>query len=176
MKIRQIAGLDFPTGFQNYGALDYVAQFTDVARPMMRQQLLLGRRRKLFNVLVHRGAELPQEMLRQQENIVASFAQRRRRKLHHIQPVKQILPKLVLANRVNDVPVRCGNQPYVHAQFLIPANACEAAVLQEAEQLGLQWPAHIANLIQKNRSSMRFLNPSKLLLERPGKRAAFMAK
>jgi len=55
--------------------------------------------------------------------------------LDHIEPVKQVLTKFVLLDRIDDVTVRGGNQPDIHPQFLRSANPRKRTILQKSQQL-----------------------------------------
>jgi len=52
-------------------------QLSDIARPMMIQQSILGFRRDAFDVFVHTARELLHEVMHECRNIFSSFAQRR---------------------------------------------------------------------------------------------------
>ena len=106
----------------------------------------------------------------------AVVPQRRQPQLHHIKPVKQILPELVLANRFDDIAVGGGNEPDIDPQLLRPAHAHEAAVLQKTQQLGLQRAAHVSDLIEENRSSVGLLHPSGFLFDGASEGPLFVAE
>ena len=65
---------------------------------------------------------------------------------------------------LDDVAVGGGDEPDVDAQFLRAADAGERAVLQKAQQLGLQRAAHVGDLIEENRAAVGFLDAARLLL------------
>ena len=67
-------------------------------------------------------------------------------------------------------------KPDVDAQFLRAADARERAVLQKPQQLGLQRPAHVGDLVQENRAAVGLLHAPGLLLERAGERAFLVAE
>ena len=52
----------------------------------------------------------------------------------------------------------------------------EGAVLQNAQQLRLQWPAHVPNLIEENRPAIGLLDSARLLFDRAGEGPLFMPK
>src|SRR5438128_619716 len=120
--------------------------------------------------------EVLQKIFGQQEHILAAFAQGREAHLDDVEPVEQVLAELVLGNRLDDITVGGCQQPDLNTQFLGAADAGECAVLQEAEELGLERTAHIGNFIQENRATIGFFDPARLLSERAGESASFMAK
>src|SRR6185436_17195266 len=105
-------------------------------------------------------------MLTQQYNVLPSFTQGRQPELYHVEPMKQVLAKLVLADGLDDVPIGCRQQPDIYFQFLRAAHSRKSAVFQKAQQLGLKRPAHVCYFIQKNRAAVCFLDAAWLLLER----------
>src|SRR4051812_14125308 len=125
---------------------------------MMRQQLLLGSLGKALHLFGHGGIENSQKMVSQQKYICPTLPKGRRAKLHHVQSVEQVLPKLILANSVHYIAVRRCDQSHVHSQFIITTHASKSSILQEAEELGLQGTAHVPNFIQKNGPSGSFLH------------------
>src|SRR5258706_2662490 len=95
MEFREVGGMNLVGGFKDDGALDDIAQLAHVAWPMMAQQLLLGGDGKAFELLVHHGIELSEEMIGQQQDIPASLAQRRRTQMDDIQAMEQTLAKMM---------------------------------------------------------------------------------
>ena len=85
--------------------------------------------------------------------------------------MEQVFAKFVLPDRLNDIAIGRRDQPDIHPQFLGAADARESAVLQKAQQLGLQRPAHVRNFIQENRSAVGLLDPARFLLQRAGERS-----
>ena len=108
-------------------------------------------------------------MLGQQEDILASFPERRRAELDDVQAVEEVLAEAVLADGLDDVAVGGGDQADLDAQLLVAAHAGEAAVLEEAEQLGLEGTAHVANFIQEDGAAVGLLDAPGLLAEAPVK-------
>src|SRR5206468_2104497 len=105
MEIRQAARLDLLSRLKNDRPLEHVAQLPDVPRPIMREEPLPGFEGNPADLLVHRSAIDAQKMLRQKGDVLAPFAQGRRAELHHVQPVKKVLAKLILADRLDNVAV-----------------------------------------------------------------------
>src|SRR5436190_14148854 len=85
--------------------------------------------------------------------------------------MEQILAEMIFANGRYDVAIRRRDQPHVHTQLFITADASECAVLEKAQQLGLKGTAHIANLIEKYRAAVCFFHAPRLLFDRAGERA-----
>ena len=82
-------------------------------------------------------------MFSQEQHIIASLAQGRQAKLNYIQSMKKVLPKIIVSNGLDNVPIGGRNKPHVDAQFLGAPYAREASVLEKAQQLGLKRLAHV---------------------------------
>ena len=87
--------------------------------------------------LLELGREPLHEMLRQQADVIAACAQGRKVDRHHVQPIHQITPERTLFDGRIDVAVRRGDHPYVDRDFTRATHPPEAALLEEAQQLGL---------------------------------------
>ena len=177
VEIRQAGGLDLRRRFQDDGALDDVAQFADVARPMVAQQFVPRRRRR------RRGCACSswplkwrKKVLGQEDDVVAALAQGRRAKLNDIEAVEQIFAEIVLADGFDDVAVGGGDEADVHVQFIVAADAGEGAVFQKAEQLGLERAAHVADFIQEDGAAVGFFDAAEFLFDGAGEGALFMAE
>lgn len=81
--------------------------------------------------------------------------------------MEKILPKFPLLDRLDDVAVRGGDESDVDMQLLCAADAGEGAVLEKPQQLRLERPARVANLVQKNGPPVRLLDQSPLGAVRP---------
>ena len=125
---------------------------------------------------VHRDSELLQEMFRQHRDVIRSLPQCRRAELHHVQPVIKVFTEIVLANSVDNVAIRRGDEPDIDTQFLVAADPREGAILQKTQQLGLQRAAHVADFVEENGPAIGLFNASRLLFQRAGKRALFVAE
>src|ERR1051326_6758220 len=80
------------------------------------------------------------------------------------------------SNRVFEIAVRRGNDPYVDADVGVSAHALERLLLEKPQQLRLQRRHHLADLVEKHRAAVRRLEQPDLLLPRIGERAALVAE
>src|ERR1043166_4836594 len=94
-------------------------------------------------------------MVGQHRNIFETLTQWRRRDRDHIEPVIQILAELSCAYELHQVAVRSGDYPNIHANGFRAADALELALLQDAQQLGLDVQRQVAYFIQEQRSPVR---------------------
>ena len=100
------------------------------------------------------AAKLGQKFARQQRNVLLALAQRRHKKRHYIEPVKQIFAEIALGNLFFEVLVRRGDQAHIHAQRLRAAHRRKHLVIKSAQHLGLRLEAHVAHFVQKKRPSV----------------------
>src|SRR5262245_46865339 len=104
-------------------------------------------------------------MLRQHNHVPAPIAQRRRPQLNYVQAMKQILPKSPAIDCALQVMVGCRYDPDVHSMLLGATDSRESSVLQKAQQLRLQWSAHVPDLIKKDRAAVGFFNATGFALQ-----------
>jgi hypothetical protein len=118
----------------------------------------------------------PDEMPREQRDVVAPFAQRRHAHADHIQAMVQIVAKRAVAHALVQVLVRCRDHAHIGAQLLVPADTIERAVRQYAQQPRLQFGRHVTDFIQEKRAAFGLLESAAPQLLRASERAAFMAE
>ena len=117
--------------------LDGVLQLAHVAGPVVGDQRLHrllgdpGRRRG------RRVAELRQEVLHQQRDVVLALSQRRHMDGDHVQAVVQVLAETPGVDLFLQVPVGRGDHPAVDLDRRAAADPLELLVLEHAQQLAL---------------------------------------
>src|SRR5262249_40861584 len=90
--------------------------------------------------------------------------------------MEQVFAEFVLANGLNDVAVGCGEEADIDGQFLSAADASEAAVFEEAKQLGLERFAHVCDFIEKNGAAVGFFDTAGFLFQCAGESASFVSE
>src|SRR3546814_10609885 len=80
----------------------------------------------------------------------------------HVEPVIQILPKLTVGAEFGQVELGRADHPHIQIDLLVAADPTKAAVLQKAQQLGLQPRAHLADAIEKQRAASREFQQTEL--------------
>src|SRR5207245_7075124 len=93
-----------------------------------------------------------------------------------VKPVVESAAEVVFRDHLLQVPVRRRHQPHVHLLGLRVAQALELALLERAQELGLQLEGNIADFIQKQRPLVGQLEPSDLLRDRSREGAAFVSE
>ena len=85
---------------------------------------------------------------------MSSPRSRKRRQIdpHDVDAIVQVLAKLLLADHLVQVAGRGGHDPHVDVDLLAAADAANLALLQRAQQLGLQQQRQLAQLVEKERA------------------------
>jgi len=71
--------------------------------------------------------------------------------------------------------MRCGDDPHIGLNSLVPAHALEGAGLEHTQNLGLSGQRHVADFVQENGAAVALLEFADALGGSAGKRASFMA-
>ena len=112
----------------------------------------------------------------QRPNILWSLTQGGQANRNHVEPVKQIAPEGAVCHVLRQVAVGRGHHAHRHLELAFAAQPHNGALLQRAQQLGLQGQRHLANLIEKNRPLIGLLKPACTRRLRAGESAALVAK
>src|SRR5579864_6048015 len=116
------------------------------------------------------------EVANEQRDVLTTLPQGRNFQRKDVQPVIQVHSERVLTDHRLQVPIGCSDEPDVRPDSPIAADTFELLVLDSAEQLRLELERHFADLVEKERTSMRQLEASDLLCHRSGERALFVPK
>ena len=114
--------------------------------------------------------------MRQQHRIALAFAQRRDVDHDLGQAVIQVFTKPAFADLGFQVLVGGADHPHIDRNLLAPTDALDLALLQEAQQLGLQGMRQIADFIEHQGAAVGGLDLADGGLAGPGERAALIAK
>ena len=95
---------------------------------------------------------------------------------NHVQAVVQVLPKAAGLHIGRQVAVGGRHQAHVDLDLALPAQAHQRALLQRAQQLGLQGQRQLANLVQKDGAAVGLLKPARTGCAGAGERAFFVAE
>src|SRR5208337_3018652 len=164
------------TGAHNYRSLDHVLQLPDVAGPTVVDESIHSLLGNAFDVSVHALGEALDEMMYQQRDVLAPFAQCGNPNRKDIQPVKKIGTEFLLLNQSIQIPIGGGNQTRVRREGLRTSQPFELALLQDAQQLGLELKRNLANLIQEYGSPIGQLKAADPLRDGAGEGAALMSE
>ena len=122
------------------------------------------------------GTMLDQEITGDRHDIEWPLTQRRDGHREDIETVKKILAKNAFGDSLGHIAVGGGDDADIERHRLLAANPLDLALLQDAEQLGLEAHRHFSDLIEKQRTLLRLLELAGLRLLRPGKGALFVTE
>ena len=102
-----------------------------------------------------RGAVARQEALRQHRDVDLPLAQRRQADRERVDAVVEVFAEPAVADELLERAVGRRNQPEVDRDRLVAAEALEAALLEDAQQLGLGDQRHVADFVEEQRAVVR---------------------
>ena len=115
-------------------------------------------------------------MLHEQRDVLFAIAKRRNLDGDDVQPIEQVLAELTVGDHLREIAVGGGDDADVDFDRVRVADALELALLQRAQQLGLQRRAHRPHFVEEERSLVRLLEATLAVADRPGERAAHVAE
>src|SRR3990167_315818 len=141
--------LDHAAVAQRYGLEQHVLQLAHIARPVVVTEVIQNVRGQLGQRAADLPAGLVEKMLHQRRQAIQAFAQRRNMQAEHVEAVIKVLAELALGAQFGQVDLGGADHPHIQVNLLVAADPAEAAVLEKAQQLGLQARAHFAHAIEK---------------------------
>src|SRR3984957_5387760 len=115
-------------------------------------------------------------MVHQERDILPSLAKRWYLNRKDIEPVKQILPELMVANHQRQIPMRRRNEANVNMNGLVASQPLELLFLQRAQQLWLQLETNVANFIQKQCAPIGNFKTAAFLHQSAGERTLLVSE
>src|SRR6188474_3448830 len=88
----------------------------------------------------------------------------------------EILAEPTLVDHHAEIAVGRGDPAHVDLERAAAADALEAALLQDAQELGLELGLELADLVEEERAAVGQLEPAALALGRAGERALLVAE
>src|ERR1041385_6030597 len=137
-----------PVARPNRGALDDVLEFTDVAGPIVRLELLNvggGQVPRLDPEFARRFFE---KVLRESRNVFGAFSKRRQLNRENAQPVIKILTESSGFNFIFEVAICRRDDADIDGTRAVFAELLELPLLQDTQELALKFKRHFANLIE----------------------------
>ena len=159
---RDVAEGDHAVRRKDGGPVYDVFELADIARPVV---LLQGARDRVGERLdrsVHYTRKTVRQVLSQQRDVITPFAQRRQRDRKHVQPVVQVVAKAVLPDFLGEIAIGRGHHTHVNIDGARAAQSLELPFLEHPQEFWLQLGRQIADLVEKERSSMRVLESAYL--------------
>ena len=167
-------GGDLVVCANHQSALNHVFQLTHIAGPGIGQQKRLRLRGNGVGVAI--GGRARQQLGCQRQYVARALCQRGHAQFERADAKVQIFTKLAPANGVAQILVGGGNHPHVEVSHPLTAQAYQHALLQHAQQLGLQVNWHLGNFIQKQRAALGLFKQALVFFHGAGEGAFLMAK
>ena len=112
-----------------------------------------------------------EEVLRQHRNVRTPLTQRRESDRYHIQPEKQILAKRTVINCRLQIAIGGRDHAHLHMDAFIAPDGPHFFLLQDPQQLRLQFQRQFSDFIQKDRAPVGRLKQTDLGFGRSRKSA-----
>ena len=93
-----------------------------------------------------------------------------------VQSVEEIFSEAMVGDLLLQVPIRGGDQPYVHLDRLGASDALEFMLLQHPQQLDLRISGQVSDFVEEKRALVSQLEASDATDHRAGERATFVAE
>src|ERR1700761_4003313 len=116
------------------------------------------------------------KMPNQLRNVFLAFPQRRNMYGKNIEPVEQISPERLLVDHCLEISIGCGNKARVRLERAPTSEAFEFPLLQNTQELRLQFERYLSDLVEEHRPAVCQLEPADSLCNSPGKRSLLMAE
>src|SRR5581483_11710161 len=157
---------------QDDRALDHVAQFADVAGPVVALEFHdSGPRKARFGAVQIFCREFD-EMFCEERDVVLPLPERTDLDRKYVQPIEQVLAKTTGGHSLFQVAIRRRDNPDVCQPRAIFTHPLVAFLLEHAQELALHVQRHFADFIQKQRAALRSFETASAVLDRAGERAA----
>jgi hypothetical protein len=120
--------------------------------------------------------EAQQEVLGEQRDLLAAFAQRRQLQRQRVEPVMEIEPERALTLHREQVAAGRGDHARVHLHLVHVADRAHALAVEHAQQRGLCRPRQLADLIEEQRTAAGLLERARPIAIRAREGAALPAE
>jgi hypothetical protein len=120
--------------------------------------------------------EFPDEVFRQQWDILYTLPQRRDSDWEDIEAIIQIRTKFFLLNQLPQILIRGGDHPHIDRNYAAASQPLDLLFLEDAQEFGLEFEREISDFIEKQRSSVGSLKAPHGLCNGTGKSAALMSE
>ena len=86
-------------------------------------------------------------MLRERRDVLHAGAQGRQHDRDDVDPVEEVLAEDSLCDELGQVLVGGGDDPHVHARFVVPADLADDLLLDRAQELDLHRQRRLGDLV-----------------------------
>ncbi len=168
---QDVFGGDLRIGVKDARAFHDIAQFTDVAGPVVcgeRLHCCFGKDRL--------GAHLLQEVGNKFRHVLAAFGERGEVQRKDIQAIKQVFAEAAVRNRLLKILVRGRDDADIDRLGFIAADALDLTFFKHAKQFHLHIGRHVADFVEKDGAAVRRLESALAGLQRAGEGALLVAE
>jgi hypothetical protein len=172
----QILDLDQVAAAEQHRPGDDVAQFPDIPRPGIVLQASPGRGAEAHHRELVAPGFLLQEMLGQQQDVVAPFPEGRQGRQEHRQAVIEVPAEAALGQQLGQILVGGTYQPDIHLGGDIAPQGLHFPLLQNPQQTGLHPRVQIPHFVQKQGAPVGLLKFAQAAAGRAGEGALQVAE
>src|SRR6185436_9666904 len=153
-----------------------VGELAHVAAPARCLDALLGARGEAGHAALEVARDALEEGARQRQDVDLAIAQRGQLDREHGEPVVEVLAEPALVDHRAQVAVGRRDPADVDLEGAAAADALESALLEDAQELGLELGLELADLVEEERAAVGELEPAALALAGAGERALLVAE
>ena len=157
-------------------ALHRILELPHVARPGVRQEPLGRRGGEARHTLPCLLGEVDQEVLGEEEDVVPAGPERGRLHGDHIDAEVEVLAEKPFLDGGFEVTVRRRHEADVERDLLTSPDRTDGALLEGAEQLGLEREGQVADLVEQQRAPVRLHEEARPRRARVGEGAPDVAE
>jgi hypothetical protein len=161
---------------EDNAALEEIFELADVTWPRPLNKCFHGGVRDTLNHLAHAAAVHGDKVTGEKHDVADALAQGRRGDGKDFEAIVKIRPELFFSDHGGEVTIGCGNEPHVHRDGPGAAESFELALLNGAQELGLQVERQLADFIEEERAIVREFESSHLAGDGSGECALLMAE
>ena len=154
-RVRQVGHRDLLVLGERDRALDAVLQLAHVAGPAVGEKLLGRRGCDAAHPLASARRVHIDEVLGQEQDVSTAGAQGRHLDVDHVDAEVEVLAEAAVLHERAQVAVRGGDHAHVEGQLLVTAHRTQRALLEGAQQLGLEGERHVADLVEQHGAAVR---------------------
>src|SRR6266436_2042923 len=170
----EVGGGDEPSVGEDEGPLDGVLQFTDVSRPAVLQEEIASLRTEACLTPSHPARELAQEVVGQHEDIVRPLPQGWEMDAEDGEPVVEIIAETAIHDGLLQIVVGRCDETDVGAERRRATDTFVLALLDDAQELGLDRGRQLADLVEEQRAARGQLEAAALELVGSGEGATLV--
>ena len=122
------------------------------------------------------AGETAHELLGEMGHVLPVFAQRRHVNGHDVEAEEEVLAEFLALDAFLEVAVGGGDDADIHLDGAVAADAFELALLEDAQQLGLDLRRNLADFVQQDGPAVGQFEAAFAFGQRAGERALFVAE